>query len=367
MFDQPAFPIPSRSQPGPTKNKLSTKAVVICLALAATISAAALIYANILAQRYGLPPVRISESIGLGGLILIFSFPFWILRRLLHHYRSGQPNPAALIRDDILKNKFHFFMSLCIYVILFYAFASYTTIKVLIPSVMDFYFDIDARYLEYKIFGNDLVYYTHKFVGTYPTLAVEWFYSLWHVVNIYTAMWVIFSKNYVLKLRALITMLMSWIFLGSVMAIALSSVGPILFDHFYGGTAFAPLLDRLARLSEYGIGATMKARQFLLDNYGTLRLGSGISAMPSLHVGMAFLWFLMVPREYPGIRYLALAYFAVILFGSVHLGWHWLSDGIVSVVFVFGFWNLAGWIVQTANGNSSYARKSRAIAADRPG
>src|SRR3546814_17614032 len=84
--------------------------------------------------------------------------------------------------------------------------------------------------------------------------------------------------------------------------------------------------------------------------------------MPSLHVGMAFLWFLMVPREYPGIRYLALAYFAVILFGSVHLGWHWLSDGIDSGVFVFGFWNLAGWIVQNEKGKSSHARKSSPIA-----
>src|SRR3546814_15519884 len=74
VFESPAVPIPSRAQPGPTKNKLSTRAVVICFALAATISAAALIYANILAQRYGLPPVRISESIGLGGLLLLFSF-----------------------------------------------------------------------------------------------------------------------------------------------------------------------------------------------------------------------------------------------------------------------------------------------------
>src|SRR3546814_14023645 len=88
-------------------------------------------------------------------------------------------------------------------------------------------------------------------------------------------------------------------------------------------------------------------------------LSSDVCSSDLLHVGMAFLWFLMVPREYPGIRYLALAYFAVILFGSVHLGWHWLSDGIVSVVFVFGFWNLAGWIVQTANGNSSRSEERR--------
>jgi hypothetical protein len=60
-----------------------------------------------------------------------------------------------------------------------------------------------------------------------------------------------------------------------------------------------------------------------------LRIGAGISAMPSLHVTLAFLCFL-VAREYARHflpKLIAALFAAVIFLGSVHLGWHYVSDG----------------------------------------
>lgn len=324
--------------------------MAICLALAAAISAAAVISANILAHRHGLPATRVGESLGLGGLILIFSFPVWILGRIVHHFRNDRENPISLIGKDILENRYHFFLSFFIYIIFIYSFSSFTTLKTLIPYINPFHSDIYIRDFEFYILGNDAVFYTHRIIGMHISIVFESFYLLWHVLNLYAAMWVVFTKDYEIKLRALISMLLSWLLLGFVLAAAFSSVGPILFDHFYGGNRFAPLLDQLTLLSQHGTGATMEARQFLLDNYGTQKWGSGISAMPSLHVGMAFLWFLMVRDRYRTIKRLSLVNFVMIFVASVHLGWHWVSDGLVSVAFVFGFWKFSGWLVRTADG-----------------
>jgi hypothetical protein len=37
----------------------------------------------------------------------------------------------------------------------------------------------------------------------------------------------------------------------------------------------------------------------------------------------------------------------VILIGSVHLGWHYLVDGIAGVMLAFAFWSVAGLIVRS--------------------
>jgi hypothetical protein len=113
-----------------------------------------------------------------------------------------------------------------------------------------------------------------------------------------------------------------------------ASAGPIFYESIQLG-------DRFAELPISPL--TAAAREYLWVNYlkdGGL-IGSGISAMPSMHVAIA-LWIAMVVRSLlPRLQILGWAYFVIILVGSVHLGWHYAVDGIVASALVPLVWIMA--------------------------
>ena len=79
---------------------------------------------------------------------------------------------------------------------------------------------------------------------------------------------------------------------------------------------------------------------YLLDNYnaGTPALGTGISAMPSMHVAIATLNALMLSSLGRWQAVAGWAFAAIILFGSVYTGWHYAIDGYVSMLVVGVIW-----------------------------
>lgn len=69
------------------------------------------------------------------------------------------------------------------------------------------------------------------------------------------------------------------------------------------------------------------------------------SAMPSVHVAigmLAWLWGRSLSRL---AAVVGGAFFALVMVGSVRLGWHYAIDGYVSIVVTAGLWWLAGWWV----------------------
>jgi len=77
----------------------------------------------------------------------------------------------------------------------------------------------------------------------------------------------------------------------------------------------------------------------------TTGLGSGISAMPSMHVAVAVLMALAMHRvnRWVGVAFWAFA--LIIQIGSVHLAWHYAIDGYVAAVMVVAIWKGTGWVV----------------------
>lgn len=67
-------------------------------------------------------------------------------------------------------------------------------------------------------------------------------------------------------------------------------------------------------------------------------LVAGISAAPSLHVAIT-VWIVLTARALaPRALKWALLYFAVIALGSVQLGWHYISDGLVGALGMLAIW-----------------------------
>jgi membrane-associated phospholipid phosphatase len=84
---------------------------------------------------------------------------------------------------------------------------------------------------------------------------------------------------------------------------------------------------------------------------GILVWGSGISAMPSVHVSMAFLYVLLTYRRHPIAFWAFCLYALLIMIGSIHLGWHYAVDGYVAIPCTWIIW----WIIGKLQKQSSFS------------
>ena len=72
--------------------------------------------------------------------------------------------------------------------------------------------------------------------------------------------------------------------------------------------------------------------------------------MPSMHVALATLYFLMARKIDRRLALFFLAFLIMIMLGSVHLAYHYAVDGYVGIAMVVLIWwatrPLARWILQ---------------------
>ncbi|WP_348626143.1 phosphatase PAP2 family protein [Mesorhizobium sp. LNJC403B00] len=71
----------------------------------------------------------------------------------------------------------------------------------------------------------------------------------------------------------------------------------------------------------------------------------GISAFPSMHVAMAVLFALYATRRSRLAGLLMWAFAAIIMVGSVVLGWHYAVDGYASVLISIAIWKACGYFL----------------------
>ena len=173
--------------------------------------------------------------------------------------------------------------------------------------------------------------------------ALEWPLSyaygpVWAIIWVGGFFAVAFSGDSALRQRYWWTCALSFFVLGTVLATALSSVGPVYYEAVYGDPRFSELM---AAVHASGPGEKVKGfNDYLWTAYATGEnsFGTGISAMPSIHVAVVTLQTLAAVSVSRILGMLAGCYALFILFGSVYLGWHYALDGYVSALFVCGTW-----------------------------
>lgn len=233
----------------------------------------------------------------------------------------------------------------------------FSTIKANIAVMNPFYLDEFLRDADRFIhFGVDPWKITHAVFGNFlMTYIIDVFYLLWFPVLFVYTIWQIihvsFEKN---RMQYLLSFVAVWTLNGMVLATLFSSVGPVYFSEFVGGSQdYQPLMDQLyvldaeLRASSIGKLDNLQGQELLLSLYkeSVDQLGVGISAMPSLHVSTTLLLFLAARKENKYMGYLKGVMLFFIIVGSVHLGWHYAVDGYMALILTYLIWRGCGWLL----------------------
>lgn len=128
----------------------------------------------------------------------------------------------------------------------------------------------------------------------------------------------------------------------------LSSVGPCFVEPLLGNRHYAEQMAYLHQANETFPVMVLAVQQQLLDwqAQDMHGLGRGISAMPSMHVSLAFLFFLAIRQVSRRAGHFFFAFLIVIMVGSVHLGYHYAVDGYVSIITTAIIWWVCGRLVR---------------------
>ena len=237
--------------------------------------------------------------------------------------------------------------------------ASFNAFKQMVLPVAGFAYDpIFAKADKFLFLGSDPWRVTHAFLGSpNATWLVDRAYHGWFVpmsVGVLLCAWLP-ASTYRVRNQYLLSYVAIWIGIGSVLAFLLPSAGPCYYENFAGPyPSVAELTERLiAAQAAAGAKLTALSNQAgLLRLFGgdTLAVGAGISAMPSVHNGLAILFAIAGWRVNKALGCILAAYAVLIWVGSVHLGWHYAIDGIAAAVLTFGIWFVAGRVTQRLEG-----------------
>ena len=291
------------------------------------------------------------------------SFQLWLFFGLIatlvliyrHRPRNGHgPNPFAVIaaaaRDRWERDRF---VSMLWPPLLFGTLiASFNAFKQMVLPLAGFHYDPLFAEMDRQLFlGTDPWRLSHALFGSPDaTWFIDRSYHAWFLPMSFGAVacaWLP-SSTYRLRNQYLLSYIAVWIGIGSVLAFLLPSAGPCYYENFVGLSPGFAELGRNLVAAEAAAGAKFTAlanQAGLLRMFGgdALAIGAGISAMPSVHNGLAVLFAIAAFKINRVAGWIVAAYAVLIWIGSIHLGWHYAIDGLLAAVLTLGIWRGAVW------------------------
>lgn len=217
------------------------------------------------------------------------------------------------------------------------------------PEILDKKFVVIDNFIH---FGTDPWVILHTYMA-HPVAVffIAMFYRIWlQILYIFATFQAFRTSHKFKRMQYLITFLLVWILLGNIVAYFGASMGPCFFENATGtaNESFALLMSKLQNMNNVYVQGSLDIQNDLWQNFIKKdgRLGYDISAMPSIHVAIAFLMYLSASTIGIKSRIISFIYFASIMIGSVMLGWHYAIDGYVSIIGTYTIWKTVGWALK---------------------
>ena len=220
--------------------------------------------------------------------------------------------------------------------------AAFGLVKTTFPHVIPFYADPMLAKLDASLhFGHDPYTLVHKFSDFVPPRGLELLYfDLWLPPGLFLPVLMALTDTDTKRTnRYLILFAVCWIGLGNILAMAFSSVGPVYYDRLLDTQRFVGLTLALesSGLSTSIMGGVQEYLWMQYEKTGQ-SFGSGISAFPSVHVGLATVVAFYLAERSRYLMPIGILFLVAISFGSVYNGWHYAVDGYVSIILISIAW-----------------------------
>ncbi len=263
----------------------------------------------------------------------------WLLLRTLFVERPERPFhflaerasrqwfPPARLRQAIVE-----------FVLVALTMSAYTSFKSLIPHWTTYSWDpLWIRIDRQLHWGVEPWRITHSLFGNATTTWIaDLFYRSWFLVMMGAVFWQAISlPRNERRGRFFLAFYLCWIINGTILAFHFASVGPCFCGDagIADGRMFDPLMNRLSAINDQHALWSLTSQTMLMSYYHehTLAPGSGISAMPSMHVSIAMLLFLLGWRSSTPWRWISFLFLMATVIASVHLAWHYAVDGYLAI------------------------------------
>ena len=218
----------------------------------------------------------------------------------------------------------------------------FTSVKTMLPDVNPFFADRYLADLDRLLHGQDPWLYAVALLPARLTPVLEvMYFGVWGLLLSGPILAVLLMPGLrAVRSQYIWTALIIWPLLGNVIAGGAMSAGPVFYDRIVGDARFEGLVAYVVQHSRVQEWAHAYLWKFYVS--GEAGAGVAISAFPSMHVANAMLIVLLASRIHRWVLGAALAYCAVILFGSVYLGWHYAVDGYFSIAATVMIWKAVG-------------------------
>ena len=285
-------------------------------------------------------PVRLTYVSGAVTVIQLVILG-WAAAELWRSARLQEPNPAlalaARLRDRLL-------MLALPMLILPLFLASYTINKTGIAFLVGFSWDQALANVDVALFGTDPWRITHALFGPIGTRILEFFYAIgWGVAFAFVAPMVALYGSVRFVGRFYLSLMLSWLIGGNLLAYLFASAGPILAQHSTPSLAarFAPLRQSIDQLLP--ADSLIRGTQDYLNasiHQPFVIMGGGISAMPSMHIATVVIYALAARGT--RLFWPAVAMVGIMFVGSIHFGFHYSTDALVGGIVAWLSWRAAG-------------------------
>jgi len=248
-----------------------------------------------------------------------FACGFSIIFYTLSLMRSGEDRPIRTLANNLRNGRHRYLTILAGMTLAGFDMYFYMIMKPELNLLLPFWADPHLANVDSWILGQD----GWRYFSSWNLEFMSWVYSpFWFFSILLTFYWLLLKPPSARKSAAIIAYFATWSVFGTLAQALLSSGGPIFYSRLGFGTRFdsLPVPELELRLSDY---------LWHMYAHDSLAPGAGISAMPSLHIA-TMAWMVMTFATFRSRLTVPAALLSLYIYaGSIALGWHYMTDGLV--------------------------------------